>query len=80
MTETPVIVPDTGIESTRIWIERWHVGEGGFAKKGAIIVTLETPELNNDFKAQVSGSIHLLAPEKAEVKIGQSIAIIRSAD
>jgi 2-oxoglutarate dehydrogenase E2 component (dihydrolipoamide succinyltransferase) len=72
-----VVVPSAGESVTEIYIGEWRKKTGDLVKKDEILVELETQKATFELRAERSGRIEVLKPEKDEVvKPGDVIAII----
>lgn len=58
-------------------IAEWLKKEGEYIEKGEPLLTVETEKIVNEVNSPTSGKIlKILAPEGAEVPVGERIAII----
>lgn len=72
-----VIVPSAGESVTEVYIGEWRKKTGDLVKKDDILVELETQKATFELRAERSGRIEVLKPERDEVvKPGDVIALI----
>ncbi len=72
-----VIVPSAGESITEVYIGEWRKKTGDLVKKDEILVELETQKATFELRAERSGRIEVLKPERDEVvKPGDVIAVI----
>lgn len=72
-----VIVPSAGESVTEVYIGEWRKKTGDLVKKDEILVELETQKATFELRAERSGRIEVLKPERDEVvKPGDVIALI----
>jgi 2-oxoglutarate dehydrogenase E2 component (dihydrolipoamide succinyltransferase) len=72
-----VIVPSAGESVTEVYIGEWRKKTGDLVKKDEILVELETQKATFELRAERSGRIEVLKPERDEVvKPGDVIAVI----
>jgi 2-oxoglutarate dehydrogenase E2 component (dihydrolipoamide succinyltransferase) len=72
-----VIVPSAGESVTEVYIGEWRKKSGDAVKKDEILVELETQKATFELRAERSGRLEVLKPEKDEVvKPGDVIATI----
>jgi 2-oxoglutarate dehydrogenase E2 component (dihydrolipoamide succinyltransferase) len=72
-----VLVPSAGESVTEVYIGEWRKKTGDLVKKDEILVELETQKATFELRAERSGRIEVLKPERDEVvKPGDVIALI----
>ncbi|HEX5036827.1 MAG TPA: 2-oxoglutarate dehydrogenase complex dihydrolipoyllysine-residue succinyltransferase [bacterium] len=72
-----VIVPSAGESVTEVYIGEWRKKTGDLVKKDEVLVELETQKATFELRAERSGRIEVLKPERDEVvKPGDVIAVI----
>lgn len=72
-------IPPVGESVVSALVARWHIADGASAKKGQVLVTLETDKISNELEAEVAGKISITIPEGEEVEIGTVIGLIDEA-
>ena len=81
MTVTQMIMPKLGMTMEKGKIIKWLKQEGDSVKKGEEILELETDKVTLKLEAPGSGVLRkILAPEKAVIPIGRTIAVIAEPD
>ncbi len=76
-----VQMPTLGLSIAEGTIEQWVKKEGERVEKGDILVIIMTEKVTVDIPAEVSGILlKILCPAKTKVKVGETIAVIGSAD
>lgn len=73
---TEVKIPAVGESITSGLISTWHKKEGEHVEADEVLLTLETDKVSTEVTAEVSGTLHIQAPEGQEVKIGEVVATI----
>ena len=78
---TTVIVPKSGgVTSTKAIVVRWLKHEGDQVKLGEPLVELETEKISYELESPFAGTlVKLLAPEAAEVPVGDALCEIVDA-
>jgi len=77
MTVTQMIMPKLGMTMEKGKIIKWLKNEGDSLRKGEEILELETDKVTLKLEAPASGVLRkILAPEKAVIPIGRTIAVI----
>jgi pyruvate/2-oxoglutarate dehydrogenase complex dihydrolipoamide acyltransferase (E2) component len=71
-----IIMPKIGLSNKPLTIVEWKFNEGDFVKKGNIVVTVETEKIRYDVEAPIDGYLHIIAQEKQEVEIGNTIGVL----
>jgi len=71
-----VKIPPMGESITTGVLAKWHVQDGDIVKKDQPLFELETDKITSEGVAESAGKISLKVAAGAEVKIGQSIALI----
>jgi pyruvate dehydrogenase E2 component (dihydrolipoamide acetyltransferase) len=81
MTVTQLIMPKLGMTMEKGKIIKWLKKEGDPVKRGEEILELETDKVTLKIEAPGSGVLRkIIAPEKAVIPIGRTIAIIADPD
>jgi len=81
MTVTQLIMPKLGMTMEKGKIIKWLKKEGDAVKRGEEILELETDKVTLKIEAPGAGVLRkILAPEKAVVPIGRTIAVIAEPD
>ena len=78
---TRVIVPKSGgVTSTKAIVVRWLKHEGDQVELGEPLVELETEKISYELESPIAGTVvKLLAPEAAEVPVGDALCEIADA-
>jgi 2-oxoglutarate dehydrogenase E2 component (dihydrolipoamide succinyltransferase) len=71
-----VKIPPMGESITSGVLAKWHVKDGDVVKKEQPLFELETDKITSEATAETAGKISLKVAAGAEVKIGQSVAMI----
>jgi 2-oxoglutarate dehydrogenase E2 component (dihydrolipoamide succinyltransferase) len=76
MTSIEVKIPAVGESITSGVLSIWHKKDGERVKADELLFTLETDKVSQEVTAPDAGILHTKAPEGAEVKIGEVVALI----
>lgn len=78
---TTVIVPKSGgVTSTKAIVVRWLKRKGDRVQAGDPLVELETEKISYELESPFSGILtRLLAPETAEIPVGEPLCEIEEA-
>src|SRR6059058_3249028 len=75
-----VKIPPMGESINSGILAKWHVNDGDVVKKDQPLFELETDKITSEGTAEASGKISLKVAAGDEVKIGQVVATIDSAN
>ncbi|HMD61570.1 MAG TPA: 2-oxoglutarate dehydrogenase complex dihydrolipoyllysine-residue succinyltransferase [Opitutaceae bacterium] len=73
-----VRIPQMGESISTGILAKWHVKDGERVKRDQPLFELETDKITSEAAAEAEGVITLMAPEGAEVRIGQVVASIEA--
>ena len=76
MTAYEIVMPRLGLTMTQGLIADWHVEDGAWIEKGALLFTLESEKSTLDIEAPTSGVVRILRPAGETVPVQTVIARI----
>jgi 2-oxoglutarate dehydrogenase E2 component (dihydrolipoamide succinyltransferase) len=69
-------IPAVGESITSGLLSTWHKKDGETVKPGDALFTLETDKVSTEVTTEKAGTLHIIAQEGAEVKIGEVVATV----
>lgn len=69
-------IPKLGMNMTRATLIEWKAKEGDWVERGSVVLTIETEKTGWEITAEVSGFLHILVEEGAEVPVSRVVGFI----
>jgi len=73
-------IPAVGESITSGLLSVWHKNDGDTVQAGEALLTLETDKVSTEITAEKPGTLRIKAPAGSEVKIGEVVGTIETAD